>query len=131
MERLSWLLEIERDPFTLNDHYLSDKKKRWLDYYRLARRQTEHPTLMQLLTRAVGLSTSPGATAPAAPSDYQMQSINNALAELKAAGIDCRAQDLPALLKPDQMDYALRIMAEVRAYYHGTSIRLVHVCQSD
>ena len=36
-KKISWLMEIESDPFTLNSPYMSDYKEKFLTYYRRIR----------------------------------------------------------------------------------------------
>ncbi|KAH7099991.1 P-loop containing nucleoside triphosphate hydrolase protein [Auriculariales sp. MPI-PUGE-AT-0066] len=111
-ERLRWLLAIENEPFTLNEHYLAEYKKKWHNLFKLARRKMENPTLMQLLA---------GENIDAEDTER----VNELLSRLQHFGLACGIQDLPSLLKPDPLDYALRIMAEVRAYYHVAYKRYV------
>lgn len=68
--------------------------------YKLARQRKEYPGLMDNLQPLAS-------------------TVNDAISMLQRAGMKCRKEDLPNLLPTDPMDYALRIMAEVRAYYHG------------
>ncbi|KZV84495.1 P-loop containing nucleoside triphosphate hydrolase protein [Exidia glandulosa HHB12029] len=99
-QQLQWLLQVERDPFTLNDHYYAEYKRKYFGLYKLARQKKEHPLLMS------------------SPVPTTTSNLIDTVRMLNAAGLQCTKDDLPNLLKPDPMDYALRIMAEVRAYYH-------------
>ncbi|KAJ7036791.1 P-loop containing nucleoside triphosphate hydrolase protein [Mycena alexandri] len=107
---------LENDgPLTLNEHYLSDYQAKFLAYYRGARERQQNPVLAQ-------------AIAAFKPSDHpkidrhgiaiQPTGIAQVLSTLASIGLNgIHAEDLVKLLPPDQMDPALNIMADVRAYF--------------
>ena len=65
-------------------------------------------------------SSTTSAPAPKPATSFFQPSVKNALASLAAIGLSgVKAEDLPKLLPPDQMEPALIIMADVRAYFQG------------
>jgi hypothetical protein len=108
-EKVDWLLELEKAPTTLNVHYYSDYKEKFLAYYKGCRDEGELTKKLQNYRAPHTHQT--GAT-------FQ-QGIFKALAGLNDAGIVALASDLPKLLPIDTMEPALAIMAGVRAYFQG------------
>lgn len=104
-EKIQWLLDLERNPTTLNTHYFSDYKDKFLSFYKASRDQTD---------LAIKLNR-----------DRHMynNSINKVLSGLNEIGISAQANDLPKLLPPDPVEAALNIMASVRAYFQGKHYR--------
>ncbi|KAJ7443601.1 P-loop containing nucleoside triphosphate hydrolase protein [Mycena galericulata] len=106
-------IRLEKDgPFTLNEHYLSDYKAKFLSYYRSAREKDRNPRLTGAIESC--LPDDGGMfDGPTPPSD-----IAQILSCLSSIGLDgVHAEDLVKLLPPDSMDPALNIMADVRAYF--------------
>ncbi|KAG2121234.1 P-loop containing nucleoside triphosphate hydrolase protein [Suillus clintonianus] len=110
-EKIDWLLELEKAPTTLNVHYYSDYKAKFLGYYKGCRDQGELTKKLQNYQAPTTIHANPihGQT-------FQ-QGIHKALAGLNEAGISVKASDLPKLLPMDPMEPALLIMAGVRAYF--------------
>ena len=106
-ERIEWLLNVEGNPTTLNTHYFSSYKDKFLTYYRDARGDN---SLTEKFLLGRGKKRS---------SEHEA-SLRRALASLNEIGISAQETDLPRLLPPDPMDAALNIMASVRAYFQGT-----------
>ncbi|KAJ3825902.1 P-loop containing nucleoside triphosphate hydrolase protein [Lentinula raphanica] len=112
-DRIKWLLDLEYRPFTMNTHYLSDYKNKFLSHYKMCRleqgpNQRVHSALQSLQLQDVSrYSNSDG------PEDILRQ-ILTALGRL---GITADSTDLVKLLPEDEMKPALDIMAEVRAYF--------------
>jgi len=106
-EKVDWLLELEKAPTTLNIHYYSDFKGKFLAYYKGCRDEGE-------LTRKLQTYKAPPTHQHG--STFQ-QAIFKALGGLNEAGIAVLPGDLPKLLPGDPMDPALGIMAGVRAYF--------------
>ena len=110
-ERVSWLLALEDRPFTMNSHYLSDYRSKFLAHYKGAREAYQQPDLMKTIqafhTRQLNTGYSPTGVAKVIAS----------LAEIGMSGI--KAEDLAKLFPPDKMEPALEIMAGVRAYFQG------------
>ena len=46
-ERVSWLLALEDRPFTMNNHYLSDYRSKFLAHYKGARKSYQQPDTMK------------------------------------------------------------------------------------
>ncbi|TRM70037.1 P-loop containing nucleoside triphosphate hydrolase protein [Schizophyllum amplum] len=110
--QITWFVEAEQDPSTLNTHYLSD--------YR-AKEAGEHGDIMERIRNYV-----PVATASAPGEEAQISGISKILegfAELGMFGI--KPEDFPKLLPADQMTPALEIMADVSAYFHVAYKRFV------
>ncbi|KAJ7431615.1 P-loop containing nucleoside triphosphate hydrolase protein, partial [Mycena galericulata] len=112
---ISKFIRLEEDgPFTLNEHYLSDYKTKFLSYYRSAREKDRNPRLTGAIESYMpGEEDRAGIDGPIPPSD-----IAQILSCLCSIGLDgVHAEDLVKLLPPDSMDPALNIMADVRAYF--------------
>ncbi|KAG1734532.1 P-loop containing nucleoside triphosphate hydrolase protein [Suillus lakei] len=110
-EKIDWLLELEKAPTTLNVHYYSDYKAKFLGYYKGCRDKGELTVKLQ--------NYQAPATIHAHPVHGQafQQAVHKALAGLTEAGLSVQANDLPKLLPVDPMEPALLIMAGVRAYF--------------
>ncbi len=104
------LIEIEsEEPTTVNEHYLSDYKAKYLARYRAERKlHSGSGTNVSLRNFMNGASD---------PSGH----FGNAISHLQQMGFpsDLKKEDFLRLLKPDASEEALDIMAEVRAYYQG------------
>ncbi|KAJ7648288.1 P-loop containing nucleoside triphosphate hydrolase protein [Mycena polygramma] len=108
-------IALETDgPLTLNEHYLSDYKTKFLSHYKSAREKKENPVLAQAITKFKP-------SAPTPMDQYNrpvLTGIAQVLSGLSAIGLDgVAANDLAKLLPPDRMDPALTVMADVRAYF--------------
>ncbi|KAF9555056.1 hypothetical protein CPC08DRAFT_643469 [Agrocybe pediades] len=119
--RINYLIEMEELPFSLNTHYLSDYKSKFMSHYRAAREKYERADVVQAIeeyNRSRQSSASPGPSRRAIPTPADPTGIAKALAGLAEAGLSgIVAEDLPKLLPPDRMEPALHIMADVRAYF--------------
>ena len=121
-ERITWLLRIEELPFSLNTHYLSDYRSKFLSHYRASREYYEQATLIKAIqTYGKNLDQTPNTTDWACdPEPSEISGIAKVLAGLAEIGMTgVKAEDLPKLLPPDMMAPALEIMADVRAYFQG------------
>ena len=109
-ERMVQCIELEREePTTVNEHYLSDYKAKYLARYRAERKlHSESGANSSLHNFINGVYDH--------NSDFQ-----NAVEYLRRMGFpsDLKREDFLRLLKPDASEGALDIMAEVRAYYQG------------
>ncbi|KAJ7064090.1 P-loop containing nucleoside triphosphate hydrolase protein [Mycena amicta] len=105
----------EPGPMTLNTHYLSDYKEKYLSRYRAAREKTTHGTF----------ASSVQNHKPKLPHSADIDSILAHLNNLGLKGI--KAADLTKLLPPDEMDPALHIMADVRAYFQVAYKRVADI----
>ena len=116
---ISWLLALEDRPFTMNNHYLSDYRNKFMSHYRSARELHQQPDVMKSIQ---SYSSSSPAARRLQVDHYSGQPIGVAkvmasLAEIGMNGI--RPEDLARLLPSDKMEPALAIMAGVRAYFQG------------
>ncbi|KAF9258360.1 hypothetical protein L218DRAFT_964522 [Marasmius fiardii PR-910] len=100
-ERLQWLVKLETRPFTSNTHYFSDYRDRFLQFYKTARECDRNPRFLQMCLNQA-----------------QSVEVRDTLSHLIKLGLSqIGARDLPRLLPADEMEPALKIMAEVRAYF--------------
>jgi len=97
-QRIQWLLDLEKNPTTLNTHYYDDYKDKFLTFYKAAQDDSDLVTRLQ---------------------QGRGDPINRVLSGLNELGISAKATDLPKLLPPDPTEAALGIMASVRAYFQG------------
>jgi hypothetical protein len=144
--QIEWLLRLESRPFTLNSHYLSDYKDKFLSHYKGLRQQDFYATRnpmqkpsMPTLNFTKGTSTgsekdffkfgkttvpAPGSSSQSQPSSSADEKINAVMAGLAELGFHgLTVPDLAKLLPPDEMEPAINIMAEVRAYFQGKTFR--------
>ncbi|KAF5355093.1 hypothetical protein D9756_005579 [Leucocoprinus leucothites] len=114
-KKIVWLMNIQADPFTLNNHYMADYKEKFLTYYRRVRQDAR--------TKDNGL----GAVAEAG-NDWEGAGEDPTAAALSALaklGYEIKKEDLGKLLAQDMMEPALVIMASVRAYFQVAYKRFV------
>lgn len=95
-ERIQWILQLENSPATLNTHYFSAYRDKFLAYYKGSR---DKNGLASQLWNPTGV-----------------QKVISSLADI---GLNARPEDLPKLLPADPMEAAITIMASVRAYFQG------------
>ncbi|XP_006461472.1 hypothetical protein AGABI2DRAFT_222252 [Agaricus bisporus var. bisporus H97] len=136
-KKVAWLLKIEGEPFTVNNHYLADYKEKFLVYYRRARQDAKKFSFKPstpLTKRAKASSSGNGGSffgtpSTAAPNIFTpgaTDPITEALTALSRAGYPgLTEEDLPKLLGQDAMEPALEIMATVRAYFQVSYKRFV------
>ncbi|KAG5642230.1 hypothetical protein DXG03_003375 [Asterophora parasitica] len=111
-ERIDWLMKLENQPFSLNTHYLSDYKDKFLAHYRSAREKDRNPRLMTAIEEYEPSATAgPYFTTPLTG----VAKVLSGLVELGYSSINAEA--LAKLIEPDRMEPALVIMADVRAYF--------------
>ncbi|KAK0447310.1 P-loop containing nucleoside triphosphate hydrolase protein [Armillaria borealis] len=114
--KIEWLVELESLPFTLNTHYLSDYTNKFLAHYKGARQRQDHGPVSSALTKYTPPSTQLSGKCSA--STNPSISISEVLAGLSSIGIhSVKASDLAKLLPPDEMEDALKIMADVWGYF--------------
>jgi hypothetical protein len=105
------LLEEEKEPFTMNDHYFMDYHSKFLAHYREARLSATSHFIRNLENRDDG---------------DMMAAMSDTLCSLTKMGLEQADVSLLAnLLPPDRMDPAIEIMADVRAYFQGSSCILL------
>jgi hypothetical protein len=112
--QIEWLLKLEARPATLNEHYYSDYKARWVAHFKGWRNNDKNKPLMG----AIDSHNSSPSVRLGQPSADAITQVLSALAGIGMSGM--KAEDLSKLLPPDPMEKALVIMAEVRAYFQGT-----------
>ncbi|CAA7260359.1 unnamed protein product [Cyclocybe aegerita] len=106
---IEWHLKVEDQPFSLNTHYLTAYREKFMAYYKGERLRYDQTGLMTALSRTASTSSSPQDT----PSV-----LSQIMSNLAALGISGLApEDLKKLLPADDMEPALGIMADVRAYF--------------
>jgi hypothetical protein len=111
-DRLNWLLKLENSPFTLNTHYYADYKDKFFGYYKSVA-FAEHAAFALAAALASGDFDKIG--------EQAKDALPEALAALARAGMQgLQAADFAKLLPPHaELERALGVMAEVRAYYQG------------
>lgn len=113
LERMDWMMELENPPFTINDHYFSTYREKYLARYKEARkasasrrRNARRKNLKLIVKKQAKRSIDP-------------EDISDALSALSMAGYPgLKESDLPRLLGPDPFEEELIVMAETSAYFH-------------
>ncbi|KAH8088967.1 P-loop containing nucleoside triphosphate hydrolase protein [Cristinia sonorae] len=109
MARVLWLLALEKNPRTLNGHYYSDYRDKFLAHYRALRQSDDHGSFLKNLKTVNSKKPS---------SNSFGENARSALSYLADIGLEgLKAADLAKLLPPDPYEPALNIMASVRAYF--------------
>ncbi|KAI0343435.1 hypothetical protein BDW22DRAFT_1170105 [Trametopsis cervina] len=119
MDQIVWLQELEKRPHTMNDHYFSDYKDKFLALYRGGRHTSNHGSIVANLTRFNALSRVKAQDSEFAQGAYK------ALSGLTEMGFNVKAPELLKLLPPDPLEPALQIMATVRAYFQVAYKRFI------
>ncbi len=118
------MVKLEDRPYTLNTHYLGDYKHKFLNHYKTQRQQTAHSSVATALARYVppvsqfmrgGRRRTIGIYSK--PTNEDVSAILAGCTRIGISGV--KAADLGALLPHDEMEHALEIMADVRAYFQG------------
>ena len=117
-QKINWLVDLEDTPFSLNTHYLYDYKSKFLTFYRGIRNKGNYKDIMVQIDAYIPSSSSHN-NHKNASSSYGISKVMSGLAEIGLIGV--QARDLAKLFKIDDMEPALEIMADVRAYFQGTS----------
>jgi hypothetical protein len=118
-ERIDWLLKLEDRPFSLNIHYLTDYKYKFLAHYKGLRKKDQKAELMESI-ESYRPSTSQNTFSRAKtvePQETGIAKVLSGLAEMGLPGI--KPEDISKLLPADRMEHAVVIMADVRAYFQG------------
>jgi hypothetical protein len=126
-DRIKWFIGLEALPFTLNQHYLSDYKEKFLAYYKAAREDD----IRNFVTKQVkaykntsGTSSNSRALSRLSDEDECPKGIPKVLLGLTEMGITgIQPDDIYKILPADEMAPAISIMADVRAYFQGTNFR--------
>jgi hypothetical protein len=106
-QRITFLLEEEQEPFTMNEHYFMDYRSKFLGHYKGIRQKAESSFIEKLQSEE---------------NKRLVSNVTSALAALGLSNVD--PSTLPRLLPPDPMESAIEIMAEVRAYFQGSDCSL-------
>ncbi|KAF7311764.1 hypothetical protein MIND_00186800 [Mycena indigotica] len=105
-------------PMTFNDHYLADYRAKYLARYRTTRKRA---TNNQFATEIDNY-----AQAGDSKNDSVLGTINSILGQFATMGLSgLKAEDFAKLLPQDQMEPALAIMADVRAYFQVAYKRVI------
>ena len=115
-EKINWLMDVENRPYTINTHYYSDYKDKFLSFYRGCRQKGDNSQLMKNLQEYK--PHIPNSFTLSAAFQTSMAQILSGLPQVGITGT--QAVDLTKLLPPDPMEPALNIMAGVRAYFQGS-----------
>jgi len=122
--KIEWLLSLEQVPATLNTHYFSDYKDKFLAFYRARRSNNDlmsklkqAETTTQIQSTSMQQSPNKRMAAFGSSETSQREAIYKALSALSELGIQVKATDLAKLSPPDPMEQALHIMASVRGYF--------------
>lgn len=111
--KISWLLELEKRPRTLNEHYYRDYRDKFFAYYR-----AEHHATNTGLANLLRLyDDSPSSTYLDPANRDNIRAVLNGLHHIGLSGV--RAVDLLRLFPSDPYTPAFNIMATVRAYFQG------------
>jgi hypothetical protein len=104
-QRINFLLEEEKEPFTLNEWYLRDFRAEFLGYYRGIRQKAEGNFVDRLQSKD-------------RETKVVINRVISSLAELDLHSVE--PSSLTRLLPPDPMETAIEIMSEVQAYFQGS-----------
>ncbi|KAK7036327.1 P-loop containing nucleoside triphosphate hydrolase protein [Favolaschia claudopus] len=106
----------ENGPHTLNTHYLSDYKEKFMTYYKQLRQKDRNPTLAAAIPSLNPvIDEVPPSPDPISRSPSVL--VSEVLRNLSALNLSIRAEDLMKLCPRDPMEPAFNIMADVRAYF--------------
>lgn len=120
MTQIQWLQELEKRPRTMNDHYFSDYKDKFMALYRGERQASSHGQLVSKLKQHGGTrSPSPHSRLTKSPTPSVEDSTTKVLSGLTELGVTVKSTELLKLLPADPLEPALHIMATVRAYFQG------------
>lgn len=116
-EHLHWLIDVEKRPRTLNDHYYRDYRDKFLAWYKSQRPEYNNLALLDSL-KAYDPAAAEGAE--------QQDTIGVVLSCFNKLGINgLRPTDLAKVLPTDPREAAIAIMASVRAYFQVAYKRFV------
>lgn len=113
--KIIWLLALEAQPFSLNTHYFTDYRSKFVAYYRGQRQRYARPELSPAVDAFTNNRTAESTGLVNAASEA-VKRLMSAFAELS---IDVSSAQLQKILAEDTMEPALCIMADVRAYFQG------------
>ena len=106
-EHIDSLIEQEHEPFTTNMHYFMEYRSKFFAHYKGARLREKSVFVRNMQNNDDSNMT---------------QAMNDAMSALTRMGLEGADVSLLAnLLPPDPLDPAIGIMADVRAYFQGSS----------
>lgn len=114
-ERIEWLVKLEDRPFSLNTHYLTDYKEKFLAHFCTAREKDRNPVLMAAIEVYSPPLSQPQTRGFPPPAPTGIAKVLASLVEMGIVGV--KPDALAKLMEPDGMEPALNIMADVRAYF--------------
>ncbi|KAG8898577.1 hypothetical protein FRB99_007343 [Tulasnella sp. 403] len=125
LDKIEGLCRTEDEPYTQNEHYFFYYQSKLLQRYRLIHRRSlgQGDLFMALKTydptaRQHCLTPRYDGSISILPVDEKWEYINNVITNLSHLGIrGVVAEDLAKMFKKEDMEPALEIMAEVRAYF--------------
>ncbi|KAF9476669.1 hypothetical protein BDN70DRAFT_950426, partial [Pholiota conissans] len=127
-QKIKWLLELEDVPFSLNTHYLADYKSKFLAHYKGAREKYSRKDFVDAIQKYENPSKVAPSSAGFRKASGELNGIAKILSGLTEIGMtSVKPEDLAKLLPPDEMEPALVIMAEVRAYFQVAYKRFADV----
>lgn len=104
VQHIDSLLEDEIEPFTMNNHYYSEYRSKFLNHYKSDRLRSKSSFIRNLEDT----------------SGDSLGAINDTISSLAKLGLhSVNASSLATLLPADPMEPAIEIMADVRAYFQG------------
>ena len=107
-KRIEFLLETEKEPFTENKHYFRDYRRKFFAYYNGQYHSGSNNFYIDRLLRNQDQSSR------------FMVAVNRIIENLAIIGFrGVKPLELAALLPSEDAEDALKIMADVRAYFQG------------
>jgi hypothetical protein len=100
---------VEREPSTENTHYFKDYRRKFLSFYKGLYNKNSNDSFIERLQGHIYRS------------DDFTRALDSIIANLAIIGFyNVKPLQLAALQASEDSDDALRIMADVRAYFQGT-----------
>jgi len=114
IERIDFLMKMETQPYTRNNHYFADSRSKFYSYYKGLLDPGKNNNFLQNLEdmRQDGI-----------PKSSFQESLSKTLSGLAEMGFsNIESISLTRLQEPDPMEVAIEIMADVRAYFQGMRV---------
>src|SRR6266581_3468286 len=113
---IGFLLQVEKEPSTKNDHYFKNYRRKFFAVYKGIFNSGSNGDFVQRVQRRI--YQSPEFT----------QALGIIIANLPKIGFpDVKPLELTLLQASEDADDAIKIMADVRAYFQGTCSDLLHL----
>jgi hypothetical protein len=113
VERIDFLMKLETQPYTRNNHYFTDSRNKFYSFYKGLLDPGKNNNFLQNLEdmkQKKNLVAFQGS----------LSKTLSGLAEMGFSNVD--STSLTRLQEPDPMEAAIEIMADVRAYFQGMYI---------